>query len=104
MPDTNITQADRASYLALNMVSPQDKAAILSGDWDATHGMQVLAAHRIAARIAALEEAARVAEAIGTRRNVQERVFAIENANTIATAIRNLTTQDVIHNSSERSA
>ena len=63
MTGVEVTQEDRRAYLSLNMVSPQDKAAIMSGDWDAVHGMQVLAPHRHEARSAALEEAAKVADA-----------------------------------------
>lgn len=62
MTEVAVTQEDRRAYLSLNMVCPQDKAAVLSGDWDAVHGMQVLALHRQHARSLALEEAALIAE------------------------------------------
>lgn len=43
-----VTPADREAYLHFNALPPADREAVLAGKWDATRGMQILAAHRLA--------------------------------------------------------
>lgn len=58
---TDITDEDRARYLELNALPPADAAAVRAGQWDNTTGMQILAAHRLAAEARGAErERARV--------------------------------------------
>lgn len=56
MTEIAITDEVRRAYLSLNMVCPQDKAAVLSGDWDEVHGMQVLARLYLEGRVAGRKE------------------------------------------------
>ena len=78
------TQADREAYLSLNMVSPQDRAAIMSGDWDAVHGMQVIARHRLST----IEECAQTADIAAMQAEADPVAWAMGVS--IATSIRSL--------------
>ena len=83
-----VRQEDREAYLAMNMLPEFDAADVRAGLWDKVTGLQAFARHRIAARDAALEEAAKVVE------KWIEPVMATPHENatyrSIATAIRAL--------------
>jgi len=106
MTDIEITQADRKAAWRHRPWFMTDTVATVrawnAGEYDHLDIVQAFARHRIDA----LEEAAKVAEErfalmAGTIDQHREREH---HGRSIATAIRNLPTQDVIHNSSERSA
>lgn len=88
MTGMTVTQADREAYLSLSMLPEFDAADVRAGLWDRTTGLQAFAAHRIAA----LEEAAKVAEGAAPESNAGSvaNLTARVTARAIADQIRTL--------------
>ncbi len=57
---TNVTDADREAYLALNMLPEFDAIDVREGRWDNTTGLQIIARHREAAEQRARLEGAEI--------------------------------------------